>query len=87
MLRKVFLAALAAVLMASSANAAMILGIKLDPTTTAGAGATSTRSSPGSRARPAATTSRTFARSPVHVPSRKSSRGTGMSPRGSDRRS
>jgi hypothetical protein len=47
MIRKVLFAGLAAVIMASSANAAVIVGILIDPATTAGGGATSTRSGPG----------------------------------------
>jgi hypothetical protein len=47
MIRKAFLAGLAAVLMVSGANAATILGVLLDPTVTAGGGATSTRSGAG----------------------------------------
>jgi hypothetical protein len=47
MLRKVSFAALAAVVMASSANAAMILGVVVDPATTSGGGATSTRTGAG----------------------------------------
>jgi len=48
MIRKIFFAGLAALLMATGANAATILGIYLDPPTTAGAGSTSTRSGAGS---------------------------------------
>src|SRR4029079_1563845 len=47
MIRKIFFAGLAALLMATGANAATILGIYLSPPTTAGAGSTSTRSGAG----------------------------------------
>ncbi len=47
MIRKVLLAGFAAVLMVSSANASTILGVLLNPTAVAGAGATSTRSGAG----------------------------------------
>lgn len=48
MLRKAFLACFAAAVMASSANAGVILGLLTDPATTAGGGALSTRSGAGS---------------------------------------
>ena len=48
MLRKVFFAGLAALVMANSANAGIIVGLLLNPASTAGGGATSTRSGNGS---------------------------------------
>lgn len=48
MVRKVFFAGLAALIMASSANASVIVGLLLNPTSTAGGGATSTRLGNGS---------------------------------------
>jgi len=48
MMRKVFFAGLAALIMASSANASVIVGLLLNPASTAGGGATSTRSGSGS---------------------------------------
>lgn len=48
MIRKVFFAGLAALIMASSANASVIVGLLLNPASTAGGGATSTRSGAGS---------------------------------------
>jgi hypothetical protein len=48
MMRKVFYAALAALIMASSANAGVIVGLLLNPASTAGGGATSTRLGNGS---------------------------------------
>lgn len=47
MIRKVFFAGLAALVLASSANAAVIIGVLADPTSTAGGGSTSTRSGVG----------------------------------------
>jgi len=47
MIRKIFFAGLAALLLATSANAATIIGVYLDPPSTAGAGATSTRTGAG----------------------------------------
>ena len=47
MLRKIFFAALAALIMASSANAGVIVGLLLNPASTAGGGATSNRSGAG----------------------------------------
>jgi len=47
MLRKCFFAAMATMLVASSVNAAVIVGLAIDPNTTAGAGSNSTRSGNG----------------------------------------
>jgi len=47
MLRKIFFAGLAILCVASSANAAVIVGLIIDPASTAGGGATSTRSGAG----------------------------------------
>jgi hypothetical protein len=47
MLRKCFFAGMAALLVASTANAAVIIGMVVDPTTTAGANSNSTRLGPG----------------------------------------
>jgi len=47
MIRKVFFAGLAALLVATSANAATIIGVAVNPGTTAGGGSTSTRSGLG----------------------------------------
>jgi len=47
MIRKIFFAGLAALLMATGANAATIIGVYLNPPSTAGAGSTSTRSGAG----------------------------------------
>jgi hypothetical protein len=48
MLRKIFFAGFATLVLASSANASVIVGLLLNPASTAGGGATSTRSGVGS---------------------------------------
>jgi hypothetical protein len=48
MLRKIFFSGLATLFLATSANASVIVGLVIDPASTAGGGATSTRSGPGS---------------------------------------